>query len=213
LAKLIRAFKLSFSISETIRFAFKQYGHPFKVHETEIQKKVSELLKERTGFELQLKSGTKSYEIFQAVYASASDDLADVYARYEALKSAYEKNQEEFLKACKVIERTGNILKGVEGTVKGQVNPTIFEHEAEKALYQLVCHEEPVFSQLVSAKQYDTITTQYSRKFYAPLHRFFDEVLVNVEDHEIRSNRQALVKKVNAIFTDKMADLALVTNQ
>ncbi len=210
--KIVRAFHLPFSFGLLIRKTVELYGHYLKANANDIHKKLIPFVKERMIFELDLKPGTKPYEIFQAVFDSGLDDLSNVYDRFFALIHLYEKKPDEFMKACKVVERTSNILKGVK-EISGEIDGSALQVEEEKTLYQLVCAKEPEIARLLSRKEYGTASEEYSRLFYKPVHDFFDKVLVNDQDQKIRANRQALVQKINRLYTDKIANLALITNQ
>ncbi|MBI4388142.1 MAG: glycine--tRNA ligase subunit beta, partial [Candidatus Omnitrophica bacterium] len=67
-------------------------------------------------------------------------------------------------------------------------------------------------SSCADEKNYAAASRTYA-EFYDPIHDFFDKVLVNDKNLEIRANRQALMKKINELYTEKIADLSLITNQ
>ena len=51
-------------------------------------------------------------------------------------------------------------------------------------------------------------TRLFAQIFSAPLHEFFDNVLINAENPELRENRMALVSKINRLYTGCLADLS-----
>jgi glycyl-tRNA synthetase beta chain len=42
------------------------------------------------------------------------------------------------------------------------------------------------------------------------VHAFFDKVFVNVEDEKIRNNRLLLVRKINELYVENIANLAFI---
>ena len=211
--KLVRAFNFSFLLSQFIEQTAGLYGARLNVKLDQIQAKLLSFMKERVVFELDAKPGTKPYEILQAVLQVGADHIADAYQRFHALTILYERNREDFLMACKIIERTSNILKGVKEPVDEKIDSSIFENQLENKLYALIHEKEAGIQSLAGEKKYGPLTQDFGKAFYQPVHDFFDQVMVNVPDQRVRKNRQALVKKINRLYTEKVADLSVVTNQ
>lgn len=203
--KIIRAHKLRFSVKNLIHAACEQYGKLISKSTGEIQQQLIPFLKDRLIFELQLKSGTKSYELLESIWASSSDYLIDVYHKFEQLNSHL--REDSFIQACKVMERTGNILKGAKEKLSDGINPSLFEGPLEKRLFDIYSKEENTINRLFQEKKYQLAVTHYGEVFYTPVHEFFEHVLVNAQDSKIRSNRQALVKKINQLCF-QVADLS-----
>jgi glycyl-tRNA synthetase beta chain len=210
IVKILRAHPMKFSLSKWIRVASEQFGKLISKPSEEIARQLIPIFKERIVFELGLKAGSKPYEVLQGIFASGFDFIREVYDKFEHLSK--ELKHESFTQACKVMERTGNIFKGVKEKVKDQIEPELFQEELEKALYRLVQAEEASIQKLVQGGEYGAAVKHYGHVFYQPVHDFFDRVLVNIEDLNVRANRQALVKKVNLLCKNEIADLSYVTN-
>ncbi len=211
IVKLIRAFGFSFSLAELVQKTADLYGDTLKIKSQEISKKLKPFIRERIFFEFDLKPGTKSYEIMQAVYEVSSENLADVFERFGVLKAFYEGRRDDFVKACKIVERTSNILKGSKQQVDERIDPTNFKEKLENELYELACVKEPEFKRMASERKYGPMTSEFGKIFYQPIHDYFEKIMINVEDQKIRSNRLALMKKVNRLYTDSVADLSLIS--
>ncbi len=209
LVKLVRANRFHLSISDLIRKSYSLYQGKLEISAEELLSKLVEFLKGRMAFELGLKAGTKAYEILQGVMKSSFDDLADVFERFETLWQLAEKQPKVFFKTSKVVERTANILKGVQGGLDS-VDPSLFQDPLEKELYGLLEREEPKLKDFSQKKDYEALTQVYGELFFEPLHLFFDRVLVNVEDARLRRNRQALMKRINTLYADGVADMSLL---
>lgn len=211
IVKLIRAFGYSFSLHRMIQEVRRFYGN--KINLTpDAESKLKQFFKERLFFELNLKPGTQHYEILEAVTATQFDDLNDVLKRFEALRDFSDRERQRFLQAAKVVERTSNILKGIKGEVREDIKEDLIQESLEKDLLRLYRDNEQKFNEQLSKKDYIGATRFYGEVFYKPIHQFFDSVMVNVEDPEIRANRQALMKKINSLYTDRIADLSCLTS-
>ena len=212
IVRLIHVIPISFSFDRLVHTALQFYGSLLKADSGEILKKIKNVLEDRMIFELDLKQGTRQHEIFKAVFRTSSDDIAGVYERFNALLEISEKNTDDFVKACKVVERTSNILKGVKN-IQDNIDTSQFEGDLEKKLHELLSSKSSAIRNLSEEKKYNAATKEFSNSFYGPVHDFFEKVMVNVPDEKVRANRQALMKKINRLYTEKIADLALITNK
>jgi glycyl-tRNA synthetase beta chain len=62
----------------------------------------------------------------------------------------------------------------------------------------------------VKPRKYEELSLAYSDVFAKPVHDFFEKVFVNVEDEQIKNNRLLLVKKVNELYVENIANLAFI---
>ena len=210
LVKLIRSFAFRFPLGKLIEASYDAFRVKLDLSRDQAVQRLQEFLKDRVAFELQTKAGTRSYEILQGVMKSSFDDLADVFERYGILSGLFAKNPKVFFKTSKVIERTSNILKGVKESLNS-VDPGLFQEPLEKKLFELLREKGPALEGSLEKKDYETVTQLYGETFFDTLHEFFDRVMVNVEDAPVRRNRQALMKQINALYTEKVADLSFLT--
>jgi glycyl-tRNA synthetase beta chain len=151
---------------------------------------------------------TPSADYIDAVLASACDNLIDVMERIVSLKRL--DGHPGLRKAAKVIERTRNILRGAP-LRQPQVDPARLTEAAERRLWELYRSHEPRVVELAQARSYGEATTLFGEVFFEPLHRFFDEVLVNVPDEPLQQNRLALLQAIHALYTGRIADLSKLT--
>jgi len=146
-----------------------------------------------------------SVDCIDAVLASAGEDLVDILDRIVSLHALT--GDHGLLKAAKVVERTKNILKGAPRR-QTQVHPDHLQDPLEQRLWELYrTHHERV-SELVREKSYGDATRMFGDLFFEPLHAFFDGVLVNVPDEALQQNRLALMRAINALYTERIADLS-----
>ncbi len=208
--KLVRAFGFHFSLSEAVDASVSLYGKILDRPREELKKRLNRFFQDRMAFEFQVEPGSRAYEILQAVWRSQFDDLADVFKRFEVLKRMSEEDPKAFLKAAKVVERTANILKGAKGEIPA-VRKEFFQEPLEGELYRLVEEKSAEISQALQRRDYEKATLRFGQIFYEPLHKFFDKVMVNVEDSQIRANRQALMKQIYNLYAERLADLSVLS--
>ncbi len=129
----------------------------------------------------------------------------DAYLRIRKLLTIYDKR--DFYRAAKVAERTANIVKGEKGLDKESADPNLFKEKEEQELWEVYLKHKDKIIEKINNKEYDTVTVLYGRVFYAIIHRFFDEVLVNVEDRVLRRNRKVMLYLINNLMAQRVADL------
>jgi glycyl-tRNA synthetase beta chain len=149
-----------------------------------------------------------SADTIDAVLSSPCSDLIDAMDRIMSLQHL--NGDPGLFKAAKVIERTRNILRGVTLQELG-VDPTRFQEPLEHTLWELYRAAEPAIIQLSEARSYGEATTRFGETFFTPLHEFFARVLVNVPDQRLQQNRLALLRAIQTLYTDRIADLSQLT--
>jgi len=115
----------------------------------------------------------------------------------EALVSALEtiKASAAFEAVLEPAKRVNNILKKSQ-VQTGAVNPSLFELPAEKALFACANEVGAQLGATATTKEDYLKMLQTCAAFKAPLEQFFSEVMVNVDNQNVRQNRLALLQKV-----------------
>jgi len=105
-------------------------------------------------------------------------------------------------------KRVGNILKKAEaeGAVDAHVNPGLLLEQAEKDLFAALQRFVPEASAQFDAGDY-TASLQTLAVLRAPVDAFFDDVMVNAEQLDLRLNRQGLLKTLH-VAMNRVADLS-----
>ena len=211
LVKLIRAFHVHFSLSEIIKNGIRFFDKKLTV-QNNLEGRIKSFLEERIYFEMGLRAGTREHEIIKSVLKSSFDDIENVYERYTALYNVNNKNPEMFLKAAKIVQRTANILKGYKDTGERiVVKPELLTGLYEKTLFELISAKSDIIKKHFEKKEYEEGTKVFSEVFYAPLCDFFDNVMVNVDDQNIRKNRMGLMRNIYSLYTENLADLSILS--
>ena len=146
------------------------------------------------------------YDIVESVMKSGFDNISDFVCRLEVVTRIAETPIWQNL--VEVVERTFNIGKNC--TIQGEVNEELLKEEEERALWAVYKKENEGLLQYVPQGKYEELSIAYNDAFAKPVHNFFDKVFVNVEDEKIKNNRLLLVKKVNEIYVENIANLAFI---
>jgi glycyl-tRNA synthetase beta chain len=142
-----------------------------------------------------------SHDVVKAVLGTAEDDVVDVLSRAEAVKQVM--HLPEFQAIGAACKRMRNILRQAE---EKNISPAArFENLAEAA------DEEKALMAYLETKS-ATIEEHRNRKEYlealrllstvrVPLDKFFDKVMVMVDDERVRANRLALLRTLSKEFS------------
>jgi glycyl-tRNA synthetase beta chain len=139
----------------------------------------------------------------EAVLALKPQRLADVSKRLDAVRAFAALPEAAALAAAN--KRIGNVLKKA-GEVDAHVNPSLFKEEAERALHDAMQKLLPESQAQFEAGDY-TASLQTLAALRAPVDAFFDDVMVNAEEMDLRLNRQGLLKSLH-LAMNRVADLS-----
>jgi len=146
------------------------------------------------------------YDQVNAVLATGFDDVRDVRARLDAVAAlAGDPGWEELVT---VVQRTWNIIRN-EKTIP-DVNPDLLETPEEKELWEIILTNERQVSELAEQRKYVEASRLFAHAFVKTVHQFFEKVFVNVDDQALRQNRLALMKRINGLYTRRIADLSQI---
>lgn len=144
------------------------------------------------------------YDVIDSVMHIDFSDIADL--RHRALAVQRFKNKENFVKLVLGFKRVSNIISDSKNF--GKVDPDLFQEEAEFDLYRACIELGKMVDKYLAEKNYDIILDHLAENWHV-IKRFFDEVLVNVEDDIIRQNRYNLLYEVRKPFL-KVADISKI---
>ena len=145
-----------------------------------------------------------AYDEVAAVMAAGWPDLQDVLARLEAVKAVRQGADFEPLAAA--FKRIKNILTQAKFTEDGVVDSTKLEPGAEAVL-------AAEFSRVKSAISTDHVATMGAIASLRPaVDDFFDQVMVNVDDADLRRNRLTLLRSLLTEFST-LADFSEIVTR
>jgi glycyl-tRNA synthetase beta chain len=204
IVKTIAEHKLPLNLSGLLRDARETYrgseAEPKFSKEIDYTSAIHEFFRERLEFYLRDALGFK-YDVVKAVLASGSDDVVDVLARAESVKGVL--HMPEFQAIAAACKRMRNILKQAEE--KGLGIPAEFDYSIEDA-------EEAKMLDAKARQMADRVEKDRAEGNYLnalimlstlrdDVDRFFDKVMVMVDDERVRANRLALLQTLLREFT------------
>lgn len=160
-------------------------------------------LKERL-YQLCLDRGA-AHDIARAAMASGWTDVADLSERLRVLQAL--SARAEWQDLVTVVERTYNIGRNAPS---GEVDTSALTQTEEKELWRIYDQNHEPIRALIEKRDYLAACLRFARVFAEPVHLFFEKVFVNVEDARLRNNRLAIMKKINQLFSERIADLSQI---
>jgi len=161
----------------------------------------------RLRLEAYLVAREVSPPVVNSVLSAGWQDLQDIFSRIDLLQSL--EGTKTLLAAATIVERTHNIVRSENLTGEEEVREDLLVEKAERELFQALKSSGAVAG-LIGEKSYREATEEYARIFSRPLSAFFDEVMVNVDDKDLRKNRMILLNLINRVYSEKIADLSLL---
>ena len=142
-------------------------------------------------------------EIAAAMAAGWSRSLTDLVDRIQALKAI--RNEANFLSILDSAKRIANITAG---HASNRVDAKKLEDPTEKRLNELATAIGDQVDEMIAEREYRRALESFAAM--APeLEKFFDEVMVMVDDPAVRSNRMSLLRKVGDAVL-KIADVTKI---
>jgi glycyl-tRNA synthetase beta chain len=139
----------------------------------------------------------------EAAVNAGFDVVADCVRRVEALTAM--RSRPEFEPLSVAFRRVMNILKGFKG---GAIDPALLRDDEEKALYAAYTSIRDRVTSLLGAGDYENgLAGLLALK--PQVDRFFDHVMVMVDDIALRDNRLALLWHISRLFL-RIGDLSAI---
>jgi glycyl-tRNA synthetase beta chain len=215
IVKVIAEKKLPLRLGELMRDARTGYqksqAEKKFVDDGKYAKSIATFFRERLEFYLRDVCGY-AYDVVKAVLGADADDVVDVLARAEAVKQVL--HMPEFQAIGAACKRIRNILrqaeeKGIEPAKAAAPLPD--SAEEEKNLFAYLQQSGPKVEQQRNNKHY-LPALQLLATAREPVDKFFDKVMVMVEDQRVRANRLALLRTLLKEFST-IADFSEIVTE
>ena len=215
IVKIIAEKKLPIRISELMHDARSGYqkseAEKKFVDERKYEESVKTFFRERLEFYLRNVCGY-AYDVVKAVAAADANDVVDLLARAEAVKQV--QHMPEFQAIGAACKRMRNILR--QADEKGIAPAERFEaregsSDEEKSLIHHLEQSGAEVEQHRKKKEYVEALRLLSTA-REPVDRFFDKVMVMVEDQQVRGNRLALLRTLLREFST-IADFSEIVTE
>lgn len=145
-------------------------------------------------------------DIFHAVESTDWRQPLDLHRRLLAVQEFLQTDEATALAAAN--KRISNILKKAEDEIAAEADPKLFQDDAEKALGEAVAQKAKDIAPLAAKGDYAAMLGELAE--LRPLvDRFFDDVMVMVDDASLKNNRLALLNQLRSLF-NHTADFAQI---
>jgi len=191
LLRIIIENKLSLKLRELIGYAIRLYEEQgVQIQNEKAEQEVLHFTKERMRNILKLKN-LKIDIIEAAVSSHAGDNFLDLY-RKSILMNKY-KNKGIGLNAISSYKRAANILDKAGKRIIGRPDAVLFRKDEEKILHEKINEIRKAFTVKDDNKDYESLLIKLSDTKEST-DNFFDNVVVNDENQDIKNNRLELLK-------------------
>jgi len=156
-----------------------------------------------------LRDNGSRHDLIDAVITPESDDVLAITRRVEALGTFLDTDDGKNLLAG--TKRAANILAAEEkkGTdIAENVDAKLFETDEERALFDSLEEAENFAKQAIEKEDFAK-AMEFLSQLRAPVDKFFEEVMVNADDTNVRANRLALMKRIRNA-TGAVADFSKI---
>ncbi len=200
IVKIVLEKRLPLSLAQAVGQALKiLHSHAPKKNVTpEQETQILEFLRDRARYVFREKDGF-GYDEVNAVFRAGADDLVDARKRLDALRAIRKSKNFEpltvsFKRIRKILEKAGPQAEGVS------VQPELFEGDAEKAIFAAMRKAAPRVEEQKRAGHYKE-ALEVIAALRPEVDRFFEQVLVMVENESVRKNRLALLSELLREFS------------
>jgi glycyl-tRNA synthetase beta chain len=214
IVKTIAEHKLPLRLSEIMadaRIRYKGSEAEKKFSNAAYADSVRSFFRERLEFYLKDTRGY-AYDVVSAVLAVDSDDVVDAAARAEAVSKV--RGSADFESISSAFKRMKNILRQATEKTKViamRVDPASLQEESEKELAALIPQTVATVEKLRRAHDYEGALLEIA-KLRPAIDKFFDKVMVMVDDDNLRANRLALLQTVVKEFST-IADFSEIVTE
>jgi len=147
-----------------------------------------------------------SAEAFEAVRVLAPSDLTDFDRRLRAVVEFAKLPEAQSLAAAN--KRIGNILRQAGDVGAGDIDSALVESGAEHDLFAALRSAETDIAPQAKARDYVGLLKRLA-SLREPVDRFFDGVMVMVDDPAKRTNRLRLLARLRGLFL-RVADISML---
>ena len=143
-------------------------------------------------------------DVYDAVKSQRPTQPNDFDARVHAVTEFQSEEAAASLAAAN--KRISNILKKTDEPIPAEIDRDLLSEDAENRLANQVIDMASQVKPLIASREYTAILRLLAG-LRDNVDRFFDNVMVNVDDSRIRQNRLALLNQLRNLFLD-VADIS-----
>ncbi|HWD30682.1 MAG TPA: glycine--tRNA ligase subunit beta [Pseudomonas sp.] len=194
--------QLDLDLNEAVSFAVTQFGSNVKA--AGLAEQVQEFVFDR----LRARYEDEGIDVatYLSVRALKPGSALDFDQRVQAVQAFRQLPEAAALAA--VNKRVSNLLSKAEGAVATTVEPKYFDNANEFSLYSAIQQADQAVQPMAAARQYSESLARLAA-LREPVDAFFEAVMVNAEDANVRANRYALLSRLRGLFLG-VADISLL---
>ncbi|MDD1016258.1 glycine--tRNA ligase subunit beta [Pseudomonas rubra] len=194
--------QLDLDLNEAVNFAVSQFGA--KIKAAGLSEQVLEFVFDR----LRARYEDEGIDVatYLSVRALKPGSALDFDQRVQAVQAFRQLPEAAALAA--VNKRVSNLLSKAEGAVASTVEPKYFDNANEFSLYSAIQQADQAVQPMAAARQYSESLARLAA-LREPVDAFFEAVMVNADDANVRANRYALLSRLRGLFLG-VADISLL---
>jgi glycyl-tRNA synthetase beta chain len=220
IVRMLIHFGLSVHVEALVEIAIVSYGDGFRDKRNTIISEVKDFIIQRSrGLlieDLSKKNKDCAVNFADSVLFIKNINLLDAFARAHALCLMQHQNKESFDSLCKAFKRASNIVKKAQAgclEINMENFSSLLKEPIEKELLLVVDETQKLVDRDIDRRDgilalqstYFDVFSRVTHLIKPKLDAFFDNVMVMVEDVELRSARLALLSKIKGL-ADQIAD-------
>ena len=191
LLRIIIENKLFFKLRDLISYSVRLYEQQgVKITNDKTEQQVLDFIKERMRNILKQKN-IKPDIIEASISSHVGDNFLDLFKKTILINKNISKDIG--INAVKSYKRAANILYQVDKSISGRPDPVLFREDEEKVLYEKINDIRKAFTLKDTNKDYENLLIKLSHTKEST-DNFFDNVVVNDENQDIKNNRLELLK-------------------
>ncbi|KPW97470.1 glycine--tRNA ligase subunit beta [Pseudomonas syringae pv. coryli] len=194
--------KLDLNLVETVKFAVTQFGA--KIKQAGLAEQVLDFIFDR--LRARYEDEGVDVAVYLSVRALQPASALDFDQRVQAVQAFRKLPQAAALAA--VNKRVSNLLSKAEGSIAQTVEPKYFDNANEFSLYSAIQQADHAIQPMAAERQYSESLARLAM-LREPVDAFFEAVMVNAEDANVRANRYALLSRLRGLFLG-VADISLL---
>lgn len=208
--RILEHWKWPFSLEQLLELSLKQFPSEIRVARPNISQELAQFMKQR--FAAILEERGFRFDEIEAVLASGIGVVCHSVVRLEALHAIRAKP--EFNSLAAAFKRAGNIIRQAQQKgflpIDGQVQDELLKEVPEKGLFQSFQNvQRDVSESMQNGSPHQALEAMVPLR--DPLDKFFDGVMVMVDDESLRQNRLILLSRIVNLFL-QVADFSKLQN-
>lgn len=195
--------KLELNLIDAVNLAVQQYGT--RVKSQGLADQVLEFIFDR--LRARYEDEGVDVSVYLAVRAVHPASALDFDQRIQAVQAFRQLPEADALAAAN--KRVSNILGKLEGKLPTTIDPRYFDNATEFSLHSALQQAEQSVLPLATERRYAEALARLAQ-LRTPVDAFFDAVLVNADEPQVRNNRYALLGRLRALFL-RVADISVLS--